>query len=70
MEYLIQLMAWNPDAPSLQPILKKGWTLSTHWALQSQILFQPESGACRLLRYSKDIHSFESEGFGRREDLG
>ena len=24
VDYLIQLMAWNPDAPSLQPIVKKG----------------------------------------------
>ena len=58
VEYLIQLMAWNPDAPSLQPILKKGWTLSTHWAIQTQILFQPDLEQAVFLRYSKDTRSF------------
>jgi len=58
IEYLIQLMAWNPDAPSLQPILKKGWTLSTHWAIQTQILFQPDLEQAVFLRYSKDTRSF------------
>jgi hypothetical protein len=58
VEYLIQLMAWNPDAPSLQPILKKGWTLSTQWAIQTQILFQPDLEQAVFLRYSKDTRSF------------
>jgi hypothetical protein len=59
VEYLIQLMAWNPDASSLQPIVKKGLTIPSHWALQTQILFQPQLESAIFLRYSKDIHSFE-----------
>jgi hypothetical protein len=58
VEFLIQLMAWNPDAPSLQPILKKGWNLPAQWAIQTQILFQPDLEQAVFLRYSKDTRSF------------
>lgn len=57
-EYLIQLMAWNPDAPSLQPILKKGWTLSPQWAMQVQLMFQPDLDQAVLIRFMKDTRSF------------
>ena len=39
VDRLVQLMAWNPDAPSLQPIVEKGITIPPHWALQGQLLF-------------------------------
>ena len=58
VEYLIQLMAWNPDAPSLQPVLKKGWTLPARWAVQAQILFQSDLEQAVFLRYSRDTRSF------------
>jgi hypothetical protein len=58
VDYLIQLMAWNPDAPSLQPLVKKGVVIPSHWALQGQFLFlyQGEHGV--FFRHSKDINSF------------
>src|SRR3990170_110957 len=39
VEYLIQTMAWNPGAPSLQSIVKKGFTIPSRCALQGQLLF-------------------------------
>ena len=33
-DHLIQLMAWNPDAPSLRPIIDEGLIIPPHWALQ------------------------------------
>jgi hypothetical protein len=58
IDYLVQLMAWNPEAPSLQPVLKKGVTLPSHWALQGQILFTSRAEHGVLIRYSKDVNSF------------
>jgi hypothetical protein len=58
IEYLTQLMAWNPDARSLQPIVKKGITIPNHWALQGQFqfIYLGEHGV--LVRYSRDANSF------------
>ncbi len=58
IEHLIQLMAWNPEAKSLQPIIKKGITIPSHWALQGQFqfIYLGEHGV--FVRYSKDVNSF------------
>ncbi len=58
IEYLIQLMAWNPEARSLQPIVKKGWVIPNQWALQGQyqFIYLGEHGVS--IRYSKDINTF------------
>ncbi|MCX8117743.1 MAG: hypothetical protein N3G78_07430 [Desulfobacterota bacterium] len=58
IEYLIQLMAWNPEAKSLLPIVKKGWVIPNQWALQGQyqFIYLGEHGI--LVRYSKDINTF------------
>jgi hypothetical protein len=58
VDYLIQLMAWNPDAPSLQPILKKGFIIPSSWALQGQFLFLFQGEHAVFFRYSKDVNSF------------
>jgi len=58
VDYLIQLMAWNPVAPSLQPIVKKGTVIPPHWALQGQFLFPYQGDHAVFFRYSKDINSF------------
>ncbi len=58
VDYLIQLMAWNPDAPSLQPIVKKGLVISSLWALQGQFLFLYQGESAVSIRYSKDANSF------------
>lgn len=58
MNYLIQLMAWNPDAPSLQPLIKIGFTIPRHWAVQGQFLFLFQGEHAVLFRYSKDASSF------------
>jgi hypothetical protein len=57
VDYLIQLMAWNPDAPSLQPIVKKGSVIPSSWALQGQFLFLYQGEHAVFFRYSKDINS-------------
>ena len=59
IEYLVQLMAWNPDAPSLQPIIKKGITIPPHWALQGQFLFIYLGEHAVFIRYSKDVNASE-----------
>ena len=58
VDYLIQLMAWNPDAPSLQPIVKKGIVIPSHLAIQGQFLFVYLGEHTVFFRYSKDINSF------------
>jgi hypothetical protein len=68
VEYLTQLMAWNPDAPSLQPIVKKGMTIPNHWALQGQLLFLYLGEHGVFVRYSRDIHSFGMKVSGEGKD--
>jgi hypothetical protein len=58
IDYLIQLMAWNPEAPSLEPIVKRGIVIPPHWALQEQMQFHYPPEHAILIRYSKDIHTF------------
>jgi hypothetical protein len=57
-EYLIQLMAWNPEAPSLQPIVKKGILIPSYWALQGQFQFKYMGEHAVSFRYSKDVRTF------------
>jgi len=58
IDYLIQLMAWNPDAPSLQPIVKKGIVIPNLWALQGQSLFIYQGEHAVFIRYSKAANAF------------
>ena len=58
VDYLTQSMVWNPDAPSLQPIVKKSFVIPGHWALQGQFQFHYQGQNAVLCRYSRDIHSF------------
>jgi len=51
-------MAWNPDASSLQPIVKKGIVVPPHWALQGQLQFIYQKEYAISIRYSKDVNSF------------
>ncbi len=60
IDYLIQLMAWNPDAPSLQPLVKKGIVIPPHWALQGQFQFVYHGEHAVSFRYSRDVDSFET----------
>ena len=57
IDYLIQLMAWNPDASSLQPIVKKGVMIPSLWALQGQSLFVYQGEHAVFIRYSKDANT-------------
>ncbi len=58
VDYLTQLMATNPDAPSLQPIITKGFVIPAHWALQGQFLFLYLGENAVFGRYSRAIDSF------------
>lgn len=68
IEHLTQLMAWNPDAKSLQPIVKKGISIPNHWALQGQFqfIYLGEHGV--FVRYSKDVNSFGVKVSGEGKD--
>jgi hypothetical protein len=68
MDYLIQLMAWNPDAPSLQPMVQKGLIIPSNWALQGQFLFLYQGERAVFFRYSKDVHSFGIKVSEKGED--
>ena len=68
VDYLIQFMAWNPDAPSLQPIKEKGFFIPPHWALQGQFLFPYQGEHAVFFRYSKDINSFGIKISGKGDD--
>lgn len=74
VDHLVQLMAWNPDARSLQPIVKRGIVIPSHWALQGQLLFPYQGEHAVFVRYSKDINSFglkvsESENDWARDSI-
>jgi hypothetical protein len=58
VEWMIQAMAWNPEAPSLQPIVKKGLTIPARWALQGQFLFVWQGEHAVMVRYSRDAGTF------------
>ena len=58
IDYLVQGMAWNPAAPSLQPIVKAGIRIPAHWVLHGQFLFVYDLDRAVLIRYSKDVNSF------------
>ncbi|MEW6374375.1 MAG: hypothetical protein AB1502_01110 [Thermodesulfobacteriota bacterium] len=58
VDYMTQLMAWNPDAPSLQPLIEKGILIPSRWALQGQFLFTYLEEHAIFVRYSKDTNSF------------
>jgi len=68
MDYLIQLMAWNPDAPSLQPIVKKGLIIPSRWTLQGQFLFLYQGEHAIFFRYSRDVNSFGIRASEKGED--
>ncbi len=68
MDYLLQLMAWNPDASSLQPIIKKGFVIPSHWALQGQSLFLYQGEHAVFFRYSKDVQTFGVKVSEKGED--
>ncbi len=57
-EYLVQLMAWNPEAPSLKGVVRKGIVIPRQWALQGQFQFLYHGEHAVSFRYSKDIGSF------------
>jgi hypothetical protein len=63
-------MAWNPNAPSLQSLVKKGIVISAHWALQGQFLFVYQGEHAVFVRYSKDVNAFGMKVSERGEDWG
>jgi hypothetical protein len=60
-EYLVQLMGLNPKASSLQPLVKAGFSIPPHLALQGQGLFVYSLDQAVLVRFSKDAQSFGIE---------
>jgi hypothetical protein len=70
INYLTQLMAWNPNAPSLQPLLKKALIIPAHWVLQGQFLFIYQGEHAVLFRYSKDVNAFRMKVSEKGEDWG
>ena len=68
VDTLIQLMAWNPDASSLQPIVKKGFIIPSSWALQGQFLFLYLGEHAVFFRYSKSVNSFGMKVSEKGED--
>jgi hypothetical protein len=57
-DYLIQIMAWNPKASSLQAVANKGYTIPSHLALQGQFQFIYQKEHAVSIRYSRDVNSF------------
>ncbi|MFB3885820.1 MAG: hypothetical protein ACE144_11385 [Thermodesulfobacteriota bacterium] len=58
VDSMIQLMTWNPEAPSLKPIVKEKIVIPSHLAIQGQFLFVHQGNHAVFIRYSKDVHSF------------
>lgn len=57
-DYLVQIMAWNPEASSLEPVVEKGFIIPSHLALQGQFQFIYQKEHAVSIRYSKDVYSF------------
>ncbi len=57
-DYLIQIMAWNPKASSLQGVVGKGFLIPSHLALQGQFQFICQKEHAVSIRYSKEVNSF------------
>jgi len=70
IDYLIQLIAWNPSALSLQPIVEKGIVIPPRWALQGQFLFLYQGEHAVFFRHSKNISSFGIEMSEKGDDWG
>jgi hypothetical protein len=68
VDYMIQLIVWNPEAPSLEPIVKKGIGIPSQWALQGQILFPYGGEHAAFIRYSRDVTSFGMRISGKGDD--
>jgi hypothetical protein len=68
VDYLIQLIAWNPAAPSLEPVVKKGIAIPSLLALQGQILFPYGGEHAALIRYSREVTSFGMKVSGKGDD--
>ena len=68
VDYMIQLIVWNPEAPSLEPIVKKGIGIPSQWALQGQILFPYGGEHAVFIRYSRDVTSFGMRVSGKGDD--
>jgi hypothetical protein len=68
VDYMIQLIVWNPEAPSLEPIVKKGIGIPSQWALQGQILFSYGGEHAASIRYSRDVTSFGMRVSGKGDD--
>jgi hypothetical protein len=68
IDYLLQLMVWNPDASSLQPIRKKGVGIPSHWALQGQFIFIYQGEHAVFIRYSRDVNAFGFKVSEKRKD--
>jgi hypothetical protein len=58
IDYLSQLMIWNPEATTLKPLIEKGFVVPSHLALQGQILFLYDTDHAVLLWYSRDVQTF------------
>jgi hypothetical protein len=58
IDYLSQLMIWNPEAATLKPLIEKGFVVPSHLALQGQILFLYDTDHAVLLWYSQDAQTF------------
>ena len=70
VNYLIQLMAWNPDAAALQPIRNKGIGIPSHWTVQGQFIFVYQGEHAVFIRYSKDVNAFGFKVSEKVEDWG
>jgi len=58
IDYLSQLMKWNPEAATLRPLIEKGFVVPSHLALQGQVLFLYDTDHAVLLWYSRDVQTF------------
>lgn len=68
IDYLSQLMKWNPEAATLKPLIEKGFVVPSHLALQGQILFLYDTDHAVLLWYSRDVQTFGMK-VSDRDDL-
>jgi hypothetical protein len=58
IDYLCQIMMWNPEAAALKPLIEKGFVVPSRLALQGQILFLYDTEHAVLLWYSRDVQTF------------
>ena len=58
IDYLSQLMTWNPEAATLKPLIEKGFVVPAHLHFRDKSCFFTIRTMPCFLWYSRDVQTF------------